>query len=180
MLTQYLWETPLGPLHGLVSERGLACTHMGSRGVSARFEAWRRRYAPREEWVVGTQHAEWEDQLGAYFERGAEVFTPALDLRGTPFRLRVWQALREIPRGQVRTYGEIARALGAPGASRAVGGANGANPIPVVVPCHRVVARTGLGGFSGPMEWKQGLLMLEGVCLPESGLQEPPDEGLFE
>ena len=175
MLTQYRFETPLGPLHALVSAQGLACTHMGDAGHAARFEAWRRKHAPAEAWEVGDRHARWEDELGAYFEGGALGFSLPLDLRGTPFRLRVWSALRAIPRGQVRTYGELARELGSPGASQAVGSANGANPIPVIVPCHRVVARKGLGGFSGPMEWKQGLLALEGVCLPDLDAPQPPN-----
>ena len=89
-----------------------------------------------------------------------------LDLRGTPFQLRVWDELQRIPQGEVRTYGELAASLGQPGAGRAVGGANGRNPIPLIVPCHRVVASDGLGGFTGGLEWKERLLAHEGVLLP--------------
>jgi len=87
---------------------------------------------------------------------------------GSGFQLRVWSALREIPYGETRSYGDIAARLGlGPEASRAVGSANGSNPLPVVVPCHRVVESDGgLGGFGGGLETKRKLLALEGV-LPE-------------
>lgn len=90
---------------------------------------------------------------------------PPLDLKGTPFQKAVWQALRDIPPGQTRSYGEIARAIGSPRATRAVGGACGANPIPLLVPCHRVLAANGkIGGFSAGLDWKRRLLAGEGVC----------------
>jgi O-6-methylguanine DNA methyltransferase len=88
-----------------------------------------------------------------------------LDLtRGTPFQQAVWQAMTAIPAGETRTYGELARAIGRPRAGRAVGQACGANPVPVLVPCHRVLAVGGrLGGFSGGLDWKRRLLAREGV-----------------
>ena len=90
---------------------------------------------------------------------------PPLDLSaGTPFQQRVWKALLKLAGGQTRSYGELARLLGKPGAARAVGGACGANPIPVLVPCHRVLAANRkLGGFSGGLQWKRLLLEREGV-----------------
>lgn len=92
---------------------------------------------------------------------------PPLDLSGgTKFRRRAWEELRRIPRGATRSYGEIAEELGKRRAARAVGGACGANPIPVLIPCHRVLAANGgLGGFSGGLEWKRRLLAIEGVLL---------------
>jgi len=89
---------------------------------------------------------------------------PPLDLStGTKFQQQIWGAMRNIPVGQTLSYGGIARAAGKPGAARAAGGACGANPIPVLVPCHRVVAAGGkLGGFSSPMAWKVKLLDREG------------------
>ena len=87
------------------------------------------------------------DQLAAYFGGRRREFTLPLDLRGTAFQQRVWLALRTIPAGEVRTYGEVAKALGSH--ARAVGMACRHNPVPLVVPCHRVVAADGLGGFSG-------------------------------
>jgi O-6-methylguanine DNA methyltransferase len=83
---------------------------------------------------------------------------------GTTFQRQVWNTLRKIARGRTKSYGEIARAIGKPKAVRAVGGACGANPIPVLVPCHRVVAANKkLGGFSGGLDWKRELLVREGV-----------------
>jgi O-6-methylguanine DNA methyltransferase len=92
---------------------------------------------------------------------------PPLDLsNGTTFQRKVWNTLRKIARGQTKSYGEIARAIGRPGAVRAVGGACGANPIPVLIPCHRVLAANKkLGGFSGGLDWKRTLLAREGVKL---------------
>jgi methylated-DNA-[protein]-cysteine S-methyltransferase len=87
------------------------------------------------------------DQLHAYFDGESLAFDLPLAPQGTPYRLRVWSALRTIPPGQTRTYQEIARAAG--GSARSVGGANGANPIPILIPCHRVVAAGGIGGYSG-------------------------------
>ncbi|MFT3921089.1 MAG: methylated-DNA--[protein]-cysteine S-methyltransferase [Myxococcales bacterium] len=105
------------------------------------------------------------DPLRAYAE-GAAVDPASLpvDLRGTAFQLKVWQALRKIPRGGVRSYAGIAADIGAPRAMRAVGAANAANPIAIVVPCHRVVGTgLGLGGYSGGLPMKRRLLTLEGV-----------------
>jgi O-6-methylguanine DNA methyltransferase len=88
-----------------------------------------------------------------------------LDWRGgTPFQQQIWKALLQIPPGRTRTYGELAADAGHPGAARAVGSACGANPIPVLVPCHRVVpSGGGLGGFSGGLGWKETLLRREGA-----------------
>jgi O-6-methylguanine DNA methyltransferase len=89
---------------------------------------------------------------------------PPLDLAaGTPFQRKVWAALRQIPAGQTESYGQLAAALGAPKAARAVGSACGANPVPLFIPCHRVVpSGGGLGGFSGGLHWKRRLLASEG------------------
>ena len=89
---------------------------------------------------------------------------PPLDLAGTEFQRRVWNALRKISTGRTKSYGEIARAIGKPKAVRAVGGACGANPVPIFVPCHRVLAvDKKLGGFSGGLDWKRKLLAREGI-----------------
>jgi AraC family transcriptional regulator of adaptative response/methylated-DNA-[protein]-cysteine methyltransferase len=88
-----------------------------------------------------------------------------LDVRGTVFQERVWAELRKIPVGETRSYADIAAAVGAPGATRAVGSANGANPIAVLVPCHRVVRSDGtLGGYAGGLERKRALLAAEGAA----------------
>jgi methylated-DNA-[protein]-cysteine S-methyltransferase len=101
-------------------------------------------------------------QLDAYFAGRRKVFELPLGLEGTPFQLRVWSALQEIPFGETRSYGDLARAIGKPTATRAVGAANGANPISIIVPCHRVVGADGaLTGFGGGIERKKFLLGLE-------------------
>jgi methylated-DNA-[protein]-cysteine S-methyltransferase len=105
-------------------------------------------------------------QLAEYFAGERREFELALAPVGTDFQLRVWSALREIPYGAVRNYGDLARALGQPGAARAVGQANGCNPLPIVIPCHRVIASDGtIGGYSGGLAIKHRLLALEGAEL---------------
>ncbi|GBG39782.1 methylated-DNA--[protein]-cysteine S-methyltransferase [Mycobacterium montefiorense] len=102
------------------------------------------------------------DQLLAYFAGELTSFDVELDLRGTEFQRRVWKALLTIPYGETRSYGEIAEQIGAPGTARAVGLANGHNPIAIVVPCHRVIGANGsLTGFGGGIERKRTLLELE-------------------
>ncbi len=102
-------------------------------------------------------------QLSDYFDGKKVDFSGALEYNGsTPFQKRVWDATRRIPYGETRTYGEIAREAGSPGAARATGRALGANPIPIIVPCHRVVGSDGsLTGFGGGLEMKKRLLDME-------------------
>lgn len=101
-------------------------------------------------------------ELGEYFAGTRTGFTFAWLTEGTEFQERVWRELEKIPYGATVTYGELARLLGQPGASRAVGTANGRNPIPIVIPCHRVVASGGgLGGYGGGLPLKRRLLELE-------------------
>jgi O-6-methylguanine DNA methyltransferase len=106
---------------------------------------------------------------------------PPLDLSGhTRFRVKVWEQLVRIPFGGTASYSEVAAAIGQPTATRAVGGACGANPIPLIIPCHRVVqlagGRRSLGGFSGGLDWKRKLLAVEGVVL---GVEIPPEQEVF-
>jgi methylated-DNA-[protein]-cysteine S-methyltransferase len=101
-------------------------------------------------------------ELEEYFAGRRTHFEIPLAPRGTPFQLRVWEALRRIPHGSTRTYGEVARALGSPRAVRAVGGANRRNPLAIVVPCHRVIGSDGtLTGYAGGLARKRALLHLE-------------------
>ena len=105
------------------------------------------------------------EQLRTYFAGGALEFDVPLDLQGTPFQRSVWQALLAIPGGETRSYGEIAKALGAASAVRAVGAAVGRNPVSVIVPCHRVVGSDGsLTGYAGGVDRKRALLKLEGAA----------------
>jgi methylated-DNA-[protein]-cysteine S-methyltransferase len=105
-------------------------------------------------------------QLEEYFAGTRRSFSVSLAPAGTAFQNDVWRALHDIPYGDTRTYADIAEAIGRPLAMRAVGNANGANPYAIVVPCHRVVARGGLGGYGGGLACKIGLLELEGAVLP--------------
>ena len=107
------------------------------------------------------------EQLAMYFDGKLKIFDLPLDWRGTNFQKRVWKLLLEIPFGETRTYGDIARALGNAGASQAVGAANGKNPVAIVVPCHRVIGTSGhLTGYAGGIERKRFLLTHEGVIQP--------------
>jgi methylated-DNA-[protein]-cysteine S-methyltransferase len=105
-------------------------------------------------------------QLDAFFARERTTFDLPLRLEGTTFQVKVWQALLEIPYGTTTTYGELARQFGGARAARAVGAANGRNPIAIVVPCHRVIgARGALTGYAGGLACKERLLALEGALL---------------
>jgi len=105
-------------------------------------------------------------QLAEYFAGRRRTFALELAPVGTPFQMAAWRALQAIPWGRTRSYAQLAEAIGRPTAVRAVGGANGANPLPIVVPCHRVIAADGsIGGFSGGIDRKRWLLAHEGIAL---------------
>lgn len=110
-------------------------------------------------------------QLDAYFGGGLQAFDLPLDPHGTDFQREVWAMLARIPYGATWSYGELARRIGKPDAVRAVGAANGRNPIPIILPCHRVIGADGaLTGFGGGLPTKQFLLQLEGALPPENDL----------
>ncbi|MET9522553.1 methylated-DNA--[protein]-cysteine S-methyltransferase [Streptomyces coeruleorubidus] len=147
-------DSPYGPLT-LVADDGVLC---GLYMTDQRHRPPEETFGTRDD----TLFAETEEQLKAYFAGELKEFTVALRLTGTPFQSRVWDRLRRIPYGETRTYGELADALGAPAASRAVGLANGRNPIGIIVPCHRVIGANGsLTGYGGGLERKQRLLDFE-------------------
>ncbi len=165
VLHRYFLETPLGSVDVLQSDKGICRLLLGSEDAEQHLRKWRTRFAPDEICVEGDPDGLLQHALSAYFAGQKATPTVPLDLRGSEFQMKVWQELRRIPYGTVVPYKQVAQGIGSPGASQAVGAANGANPIPILVPCHRVVSARGLGGFSAPMEWKLGLLRLEGVCL---------------
>ncbi len=106
------------------------------------------------------------DQLNEYFEGQRKTFDLPLVLKGTDFQQKVWKQLQQIPYGQTITYGELAKRLGDPQKARAVAGANGLNPIPIIIPCHRVIGTDNkITGYSGGIERKEFLLKLEGALL---------------
>jgi methylated-DNA-[protein]-cysteine S-methyltransferase len=147
-------DSPIGELLLAGDEQALcALSMLGGRRPIRPAPQWRRADAP---------FAEARQQLAEYFAGDRTAFDLVLAPRGSAFQLAVWAALRAIPYGQTRTYGEIAAAVGRPDAVRAVGAANGANPIAVIVPCHRVIGADGsLTGFGGGLERKRALLDLE-------------------
>ncbi len=113
--------------------------------------------------------AELAKQLTEYLEGKRQTFELELEPEGSELQKEVWRQLLAIPRGETRSYGQIAEAIGSPGAARAVGRANATNPIPVIVPCHRVIGSNGkLTGFGGGLPMKKQLLRLEGVEVQES------------
>jgi O-6-methylguanine DNA methyltransferase len=118
-------------------------------------------YCPRED---KTFFKDAFAQLDTYFSGSPMEFTLPLDLKGSVFELKVWRAIRDIPWGQTLSYKEIALRAGSPAASRAAGGACGKNPVPLIVPCHRVLGSSdSLGGYTGGLEIKKMLLKIEGV-----------------
>jgi methylated-DNA-[protein]-cysteine S-methyltransferase len=150
-----LVESPIGPL--LLTSDGNALTGVYMLDPDSPM--------PRSDLVPSPDtFGEVRAQLAAYFDGSLEEFSLALAPSGTSFQLAVWAELARIPYGATSTYGDIARALGKrPVASRAVGAANGANPIPVIVPCHRVIgADGGLTGYGGGLPRKLALLQIEG------------------
>ncbi|WP_255714058.1 methylated-DNA--[protein]-cysteine S-methyltransferase [Pelagibacterium xiamenense] len=132
-----------------------------------------RTFLPRDEWVLSEAPFDRaKAQLAAYFSGERQEFDLELTFHGTAFQRRVWRELQAIPYGETWSYGELARRLGLPNASRAVGAANGANPIPIIVPCHRVIGSTGkLTGFGGGIETKRFLLAHEAANAQGQGAQ---------
>jgi len=149
-------DTLLGPLL-------IAGTDHGLQVIS--FLSGARPVEPKAHWIADSHpFREAKSQLRAYFGGELREFSLPLDPQGTPFQHRVWRALRAIPFGQTQTYGELARGIGRPTAARAVGAANGRNPLPILVPCHRVIGQSGrLTGYAGGLKIKQALLELEGI-----------------
>ena len=144
-----IMSTPVGEVTLASSEKGLAAVHFG-------------RNVPSEGIVDVSANRPFMGQLTEYFEGNRTEFSLPLDFEGTPFQMSVWRALLEIPYGETRSYGDIAKSIGKPGASRAVGMANHENRIAVVIPCHRVVGQNGsLTGYAGGLHLKQQLLSIE-------------------
>ncbi|MCC0805165.1 methylated-DNA--[protein]-cysteine S-methyltransferase [Methylobacterium sp. W2] len=157
-------DTPIGALLLAGADERLRCIG---------FPAGKGAVTPRADWHRDdAAFAEARRQLSAYFEGRLTRFDLARDPRGTPFQLAVWEELARIPPGETISYGELARRIGRPSASRAVGAANGANPLPIVVPCHRVIGAAGsLTGFAGGLDTKRWLLALERGTAPTVSAQ---------
>jgi methylated-DNA-[protein]-cysteine S-methyltransferase len=155
-LAHKMMESPIGKLKLVASDGGL---------VAILWEKDNPRRVRLSDLVANNQHpvlVETERQLGEYFAGKRKTFSIALDLRGTRFQKDVWEALLAIPFGETRSYGQLAKQLGNPRATRAVGAANGKNPVSIIVPCHRVIGSSGkLTGFAGGLDAKARLLSLE-------------------
>ncbi len=161
-------SSPVGPIFVGMTDQGLCDVSFGQPSESAyrgRLQAW----SP-DVWRDDDGVADATGQLDAYFSGRLTRFTLPVDLRQvTPFTAKVLRAADGVGFGKVTSYGRLARAIGSPGASRAVGGALGRNPVPIVIPCHRVLASGGrLGGFTGGLDTKRALLRLEGHDVPEA------------
>jgi len=161
-------SSPVGTLTLVATDEGLA-------GI-----LWENDWPNRAPLRIGTRDdshlvlIEAERQLNEYFSGRRREFALELDVEGTPFQRKVWNALRTIPFGETRSYGDIARQIGNPGAMRAVGAANGRNPVSIVVPCHRVIGSTGkLTGFGGGLDAKARLLALEGAGTAQLAISAP-------
>ncbi|MEU8981269.1 methylated-DNA--[protein]-cysteine S-methyltransferase [Streptomyces sp. NPDC058246] len=147
-------DSPYGPLTLVATDGVLSGLYM----VGQRHRPPEETFGERDE----TPFGEAIDQLRAYFAGELKEFTLELRMDGTPFQRGVWDQLRQIPYGEIRSYGELAESLGNPAASRAVGLANGKNPIGIIVPCHRVVGANGsLTGYGGGLDRKKRLLDFE-------------------
>ncbi len=152
-----LMDSPFGELKLVATDKGLTAI-LWEKDDPRRVRLGPMKLDPDNEFLKET-----EKQLKAYFDGQLKKFTVPLDFNGTEFQKQVWAALLTIPFGETRSYGEIARQIGRPDASRAVGAANGRNPISIIAPCHRVLGASGkLTGFAGGLDAKDHLLRLEG------------------
>ena len=153
------YESPLGTYILVSSDVGLACVKPEDQGFPD-LESWT---SEDRAYIEGGIHNETTAlQLDAYFKGEMKEFDVPLDMHGTTFQQTVWKQLTAIPYGKTWSYGEVAAAIGRPTASRAVGHANGCNPVSIIVPCHRVIGSTGkLVGYGGGLDRKRALLALE-------------------
>jgi AraC family transcriptional regulator, regulatory protein of adaptative response / methylated-DNA-[protein]-cysteine methyltransferase len=161
---QVTWmESPLGPLVAAASARSVVLLEFTERRMlETQFDTLRRRFQVGIVPGENPHLAQLKRELAEYFDGRRQTFTVPLEYPGTEFQRKVWNALLQIPYGETRSYEDIARAVGAPAAVRAVGTTNGLNRIAIVIPCHRVVNKGGkLGGYGGGLWRKQALLSLE-------------------
>ena len=162
ILHHSIYNSPVGPLRLAVSQQGLLLLQFANH----LFPPKGRMFADASWEPLEAATAPYVAELGEYFSGRRRQFSFPIDLWGTSFQKRCWQALLAIPYGEVRSYAEMARAVGCPRGFRAVGLANHDNPVAIVVPCHRVIASDGtLGGYGGGLPLKKYLLELEGVHL---------------
>lgn len=153
-------ETPAGPLTFALDEEGaLVRSHFEESNTDSDIEDELKADGYESFVHDSGRTARLREEISEYYSGERREFTVALAASGTPWQRKVWEALRRIPFGETRSYSQVADMIGRPGAARAVGGANGCNRVPLIVPCHRVIAADGsLGGFSGGLHLKEKLL----------------------
>jgi O-6-methylguanine DNA methyltransferase len=155
-------ESPIGELTLVASERGLFYVFLPASGRGMTGVLLRKTFPGVRLVKDEVRLAEPIRQIREYFTGRRKAFSVRLDLQGTEFQKKVWNALAEVPYGKTESYAGIARRIRNPHAARAVGAACGANPIPILIPCHRIVGRDGsLTGFAGGLRMKEKLLELE-------------------
>jgi methylated-DNA-[protein]-cysteine S-methyltransferase len=158
MTMHTVFDSPIGPLTAVADDAGLTAVYMAQHVRRPGEETFGNRVSGSASPVLAAT----VEQLGEYFAGERREFSVPLAPAGNPFQHRVWEALREIPYGELRTYGDLAALLGDRSMAQAVGSANGRNPISIIVPCHRVVGADGsLVGYAGGLERKEFLLELE-------------------
>jgi methylated-DNA-[protein]-cysteine S-methyltransferase len=162
MVYYTLCQTPIGLLQLFSTDQGLVKLALPNEPRSEAETYVRRVLGPVTPCEDEAAHTQTLAELAAYFAGDARTFSVPLDPRGTPFQRLVWDAVAAVPYGETRSYGEIARTIGRPAAARAVGAANGANPLPIIIPCHRLIGANGdLIKYGGGLEIKRQLLALE-------------------
>ncbi|MCM2676735.1 methylated-DNA--[protein]-cysteine S-methyltransferase [Alkalicoccobacillus plakortidis] len=159
-------NSPIGPLTIVASEQGVCHLHFGTiESIHSTLRAKLLKLGMSGEWQQCSETLSVaKEQLGEYFSGKRQTFDVPVDLTGTLFQKRVWEALKEIDFGQTRSYKQIAEEIGAPKAVRAIGGANNRNPVPIIIPCHRVIGSNGsMVGYGGGLDKKEMLLVHEGA-----------------
>ncbi len=156
------FQSPIGKITLASSDAGLAIIKLAGERSADFQKMLAKRFGKFEKASGGTTNKKAQKQILAYLSGKRRTFEIELDIEGTPFQKKVWQCVRKIPYGATTTYGQIARSIRNDGASRAVGSANGRNSLPLIIPCHRVVALSGLGGYAGGLATKKKLLKIEG------------------
>lgn len=159
-------DSPLGTLTVASTKEGICDLSFGTfQDTAPSIQSWAKKHLLKSELKYDPASIEGVvEQLNEYFEGKRKSFELPLYLCGSPFQLKVWEALQQIPFGETKTYKDVAQMIGKPKAVRAVGAANNKNPIPIIIPCHRVIGSNGtLVGYAGGLEKKHRLLQLEGL-----------------
>ncbi|RKX22226.1 MAG: cysteine methyltransferase [Candidatus Zixiibacteriota bacterium] len=163
MLYTHSFKSKIGTIRIASTSKGLAILTLPGEPVQYFKDLLKKNYP---NWKIergGSINKQVEKQIEKYLNGKLKKFSMKLDLQTTPFRKKALTEISKIPYGKTKTYGEIAKAIGNPKASRAVGSANATNKIPIIIPCHRVLASNGLGGYGGGLEMKKKLLKIEGA-----------------